>query len=257
MKDSKTAATKTYDMTDRGNYDLSPFGECNSRHSDEGLWRVSFRGAEGGVVLGTFDSKAKAKAYISRRIEGARQYAKERELKDQQEAEARVAAARQQLPKQFRGLNLAEYPGARNFIGADDRTLLFGDMDAANLQAACAIFIEAAREGHSTRFMAVNDVLASRVSEIAAPDLLLIDWRGDESKEDAPTIAKVLDALLRARESKPTMIISDIPHVRLKALIEDAKNERIADEAETERRKVLAAAVAAAMQGPPPPTRYR
>lgn len=35
---------KIDDMTDRGNYDLSPFGACD-RYSDDCLWRVTFRRA--------------------------------------------------------------------------------------------------------------------------------------------------------------------------------------------------------------------
>jgi hypothetical protein len=122
--------TKTDDMTDRGNYSLSPWG-VSERYSDC-CYRVTFRG----VDLGVSDSKAEAERVIADHIAAARQFAKEEKVRGEREAEERVEVARQQIPQKFRGLNLAEYPGARNFIGPADRTLLFGDMDVANF-ASC------------------------------------------------------------------------------------------------------------------------
>lgn len=53
------------DMTDRGRYDLSPFGACD-RYSDDCYWRVTFRGAQGNFILGTYDSKVEAQKSFMR-----------------------------------------------------------------------------------------------------------------------------------------------------------------------------------------------
>jgi hypothetical protein len=252
--------TKTDDMTDRGNYSLSPWG-VSERYSNDCCYRVTFRGVEGTFDLGVSPSKAEAERVIADHIAAAREFTKEQECRRQREVEERVEAARQQIPKKFRGLTLDDLSeAARSFVATfkdqpPSGPIVHGDADASKVKVACAILVELARQGLTVRYITINDALNARMSDLTAPDFLLLHWPG---RVEAKIAAAVFEVLQARGETKTTMVIVDqASRGQVQKLLQAERDQRIAAEAEAKRRAESDAEVARIMAGPPPPTRWR
>jgi hypothetical protein len=193
------------DMTQGSSYSIM--------HRDaEAPWQLYFAVAAGPWHMGNYDSEEEAHAAIRKSIEGACEFAKEEEARRQREAEARVEAARQQIPAAYRGLTLDDLSEAGRGLVAtfEDRPpsgkpIVHGDADASMVKVACAILVELARQGYSVSYTTITGVLNTRLSDLTSPDFLLVHWPGRvESK-----IAAVVSELLKVRSEKVTMIVAE------------------------------------------------
>lgn len=108
----------------------------------------------------------------------------------------------------------------RNFANRieDGKGLIFAGSGTQKLKLACAVLEAVARDRHSVRYATVKDVAwclalpATRIPELANPDLLVINWSGIQEQDEA-TRAEIVEAvvtvMLETRPTRPTVLLID------------------------------------------------